>query len=120
MPKHQHHRHCGVKIETAIWTSKILQPKHLLIFVPVGFLSDEENSALNEPIPWKEATQTILGASGDSEKDLTWAIASKARFKDNEQKQQLMAGLRWIGLVSTSPHFGILFHGQNNDHLWSV
>ncbi|PQE29069.1 saccharopine dehydrogenase protein [Rutstroemia sp. NJR-2017a BBW] len=62
---------------------------------------DEENSALKEPIPWKEATQKILGASNDSEKDLSWAIAGKANFKDNEQKEQLMAGLKWIGVFSS-------------------
>ncbi|KAM3077041.1 saccharopine dehydrogenase (NADP+, L-glutamate-forming) [Clarireedia jacksonii] len=62
---------------------------------------DEENSALTEPIPWKEATQKILGASNDSEKDLAWAISGKASFKDNEQKEQLMAGLKWIGVFSS-------------------
>ncbi|PQE31346.1 saccharopine dehydrogenase protein [Rutstroemia sp. NJR-2017a WRK4] len=63
---------------------------------------DEENSALKEPITWKEATQKILGASNDSEKDLSWAIAGKANFKDNEQKEQLMAGLKWIGVDSNT------------------
>ena len=83
--------------------------EHLLILASVGFLSDAENSALKEPIPWKEATQKILGASGNNEKDLTWAISSKSSFKDNEQKEQLLAGLRWIGLVSSSAHLYILF-----------
>jgi saccharopine dehydrogenase (NADP+, L-glutamate forming) len=79
----------------------------MLIMALVGFLSDEENSALKEPIPWKEATQKILGASNDSEKDLSWAIAGKANFKDNEQKEQLMAGLKWIGVVSSSVNLHI-------------
>jgi saccharopine dehydrogenase (NADP+, L-glutamate forming) len=92
----------------------------LLILASVGFLSDEENSALTEPIPWKEATQKILGASGDSEKDLAWAIASKASFKDNEQKEKLMAGLRWIGLVSSCAHLYILFPSLHNVPLWTV
>lgn len=86
----------------------------------MGFLSDKENSALKEPIPWKEATQKILGASDDSEKDLTWAIASKASFKDNEEKEQLMAGLRWIGLVSSSAHLHIFFPGLHNVPLWTL
>jgi saccharopine dehydrogenase (NADP+, L-glutamate forming) len=66
----------------------------------MGFLSDEEQSCLKEPIPWKEATQKILGASSSSEKDLTWAISSKATFKDNEQKERLLAGLKWLGIFS--------------------
>lgn len=86
----------------------------------VGFLSDEENSALKEPIPWKEATQKILRASGDTEQDLTWAIASKASFRDNEQKEQLMAGLKWIGLVSRSVHLYILFPRPHNVPLWTA
>jgi len=87
----------------------------------VGFLSDKENSALKEPIPWKEATQKILRASDDSEKDLTWAIASKASFKDNEQKEQLMSGLRWIGLVSSSEHLHtLLLPGLHNVPLWTL
>ncbi|KAA6410633.1 MAG: saccharopine dehydrogenase [Lasallia pustulata] len=76
-------------------------PEFIKLLVEMGFLSDEENSALKEPIPWKEATQKILRASGDTEQDLTWAIASKASFRDNEQKEQLMAGLKWIGLFSS-------------------
>ncbi|KAM3085056.1 saccharopine dehydrogenase (NADP+, L-glutamate-forming), variant 2 [Clarireedia jacksonii] len=76
-------------------------PEFIKLLVDMGFLSDEENSALTEPIPWKEATQKILGASNDSEKDLAWAISGKASFKDNEQKEQLMAGLKWIGVFSS-------------------
>lgn len=68
----------------------------------MGFLSDDENSALNEAITWKEATQKILGASGNGEQDLIQAIASKATFKDDKQSEQLLAGLKWIGLVSHS------------------
>ncbi|RDL35967.1 Uncharacterized protein BP5553_06579 [Venustampulla echinocandica] len=76
-------------------------PEFIKLLVDMGFLSDEEDSALKEPIPWNEATKKILGASSDSEKDLSLAITSKASFKDDEQKAQLMAGLRWIGLFSS-------------------
>lgn len=50
---------------------------------------------MKEPIPWKEATQKILDASSSSEADLLWAISSKMTFKDNDEKNQLMAGLKW-------------------------
>lgn len=65
----------------------------------MGFLSDDENSALKESIPWNEATKKIIGASGNTEQDLISAITTKASFKDNVQSEQLIAGLRWIGLV---------------------
>lgn len=71
-----------------------------LLIMIVGFLSDEENSALKEAIPWNEATQKIIGASGNGEQDLISAVASKASFKDDQQREQLLAGLKWIGLVS--------------------
>jgi saccharopine dehydrogenase (NADP+, L-glutamate forming) len=45
-------------------------PEFVKVLVDIGFLSDEEQSFLKEPITWKEATQKILGASSSSEKDL--------------------------------------------------
>ncbi|KAI2610160.1 Apo Saccharopine reductase [Hypoxylon fragiforme] len=76
-------------------------PEFIKLLVDLGFLSDDENSALNEAITWKEATQKILGASGNGEQDLIQAIASKATFKDDKQSEQLLAGLKWIGLFSS-------------------
>lgn len=66
----------------------------------MGFLSDDEQDFLKTPISWKAATAKILSAQSDSEKDLAWAISSKATFKDTEQKNHLLAGLKWIGLFS--------------------
>ncbi|KAI1132655.1 Apo Saccharopine reductase [Nemania abortiva] len=76
-------------------------PEFIKLLVDLGFLSDDENSALKEPIPWNEATQKILGASGNSEQDLISAITTKASFKDSEQSERLLAGLQWIGLFSS-------------------
>lgn len=68
--------------------------------VDMGFLSDEEQEFLKTPCTWKEATAKILGAQSDSEKDLISAISSRATFKDTEQKEHLLAGIRWIGIFS--------------------
>lgn len=70
-------------------------PEFVKILVDIGFLSDEEQSFLKEPITWKEATQKILDASSSREKDLLWAISSKTTFKDNDEKNRLIAGLMW-------------------------
>ncbi|KAI0449015.1 Apo Saccharopine reductase [Xylaria acuta] len=75
-------------------------PEFIKLLVDLGFLSDDENNALKQSIPWNEATQKILGASGNSEQDLISTITTKASFKNNEQSEQLLAGLRWIGLFS--------------------
>ncbi len=66
----------------------------------MGFLSDEAQHFLNEPITWKEATQKILATSSSTEADLKSAIASKAYFKDAEEKERILAGLRWVGIFS--------------------
>lgn len=79
----------------------------------MGFLSDEEQSYLKEPITWKEATQKILGATSSSEKDLAWAISSKATFKDTEQKEQLLAGLKWVGIFSDEKVSTFLFRDSS-------
>jgi saccharopine dehydrogenase (NADP+, L-glutamate forming) len=67
----------------------------------MGFLSDEEQSFLKEKITLAEATQKILGASSSNEKDLVWAVLSKATFKDTEEKERLLAGLKWVGIFSS-------------------
>ncbi|KAM0800030.1 saccharopine dehydrogenase [Usnea florida] len=77
-------------------------PEFVKVLVDIGFLSDEERSFLKEPITWKIATQKILGSSSSSEKDLLWAISSKTTFKDNDEKNRLITGLKWIGIFSDS------------------
>jgi len=75
-------------------------PEFVKVLVDTGFLSDDEQSFLKEPIPWKEATKKILGASSAGETDLLWAISSKTNFKDTDSKNQLVAGLKWLGIFS--------------------
>ena len=39
-------------------------------------------------------------ADSQLSRDHEWAISSKARFADNEEKYRIMAGLRWLGFFS--------------------
>ncbi|OJJ82258.1 saccharopine dehydrogenase (NADP+, L-glutamate-forming) [Aspergillus glaucus CBS 516.65] len=75
-------------------------PEMIKCLVDIGFLSDETADFLNAPIAWKEATRQILGATSSDEKDLTWAISSKTAFANNEERDRILGGLRWIGLFS--------------------
>jgi saccharopine dehydrogenase (NADP+, L-glutamate forming) len=75
-------------------------PEFVRVLVDMGFLSDEEQSFLKQPISWKEATQKILTASSPTKQDLKWAIASKAKFTDTEEKERIMSGLSWVGIFS--------------------
>lgn len=67
----------------------------------MGFLSDEEQSFLKEKITWAEATQKVIGAASSNEKDLVSAVLSKVTFKDSEEKERLLAGLKWVGIFSS-------------------
>ncbi|KAF8865840.1 putative Saccharopine dehydrogenase [Acephala macrosclerotiorum] len=75
-------------------------PGFVRTLVDMGFLSDEAQDFLKEPISWKEATQKILSATSSKEEDLKWAIASKSKFQDTEEKERILAGLRWVGVFS--------------------
>jgi saccharopine dehydrogenase (NADP+, L-glutamate forming) len=70
-------------------------PEFIKVLVDIGFLSEEEQNFLKEPIAWKEATKKILGARSSSENDLVWAISSKITFKNTDEKNRLVAGLKW-------------------------
>ena len=70
-------------------------PEFVKVLVDIGFLSEEEQNFLKEPIAWKEATKQILGASSPSENDLLSAISSKTTFKNTDEQNRLVAGLKW-------------------------
>ena len=89
-------------------------PDFVRVLVDMGFLSDEAQAYLKEPISWKEATQKILTATSSSEQDLKWAIFSKAQFKDTEEKERIIAVLRWVSIFSDEK---ILPHGNPLDTL---
>lgn len=75
-------------------------PEFIKVLVDMGFLQDTEQDYWKTPIAWKEATQKLLGASSSDEGELLRAIASKTAFKDNEQRDHILSGLRWIGIFS--------------------
>ncbi|GKT65692.1 saccharopine dehydrogenase [Colletotrichum tofieldiae] len=76
-------------------------PEFVKVLVDIGFLKDEEQSYWKEPIAWKEATQKLLGTSSSEEADLISAVSAKATFKDNDQRDHILAGLRWVGIFSS-------------------
>jgi saccharopine dehydrogenase (NADP+, L-glutamate forming) len=77
-------------------------PEYIKTLVDMGFLSDEPKDFLKEGTKrtWRDATAKIVGATSDKEEDIIWAISSRTKFKDNEEKDRILDGLRWIGLFS--------------------
>ncbi|KAJ5086581.1 hypothetical protein NUU61_007888 [Penicillium alfredii] len=75
-------------------------PEMIKVLVDTGFLNDEPNAVFQSPSTWKEATRQLLGATSSAEQDLQWAVASKTAFPNNDERDRLLSGLRWIGLFS--------------------
>ena len=81
-------------------------PEFVRCLVDIGFLGEEKKDFLKSsesPLSWKEVTAKVLGATSSSEEDITWAISSKTTFVSTEEKDRIIAGLRWIGLFSDQP-----------------
>ena len=70
-------------------------PEFIKVLVDIGFLNEKEQDFLNEPIPWKEATAKILSSSSTSIDDLLQVISSKTTFRNINEKNQIVAGLKW-------------------------
>ncbi|KAK4548496.1 Saccharopine dehydrogenase [NADP(+), L-glutamate-forming] [Oleoguttula mirabilis] len=67
----------------------------------LGMLSEEEQDYLKDKsVSWKEVFAKIVGSTSRADEDLIWAVSSKAKFANNEEKDRVIAGLRWIGLFS--------------------
>lgn len=81
-------------------------PEFIKVLVDIGFLSEEPKdylSADSKPLAWKDVLAKVLGSSSSDEKDLIWAISSKTKFKDNEDKDRIISGFKWLGLFSDAP-----------------
>lgn len=69
----------------------------------LGLLSDQQQDYLKDeanPSSWNSAFAKIIGSNSSSEHDLVWAVDSKTKFASTEEKDRIVAGLRWIGLFS--------------------
>ena len=75
-------------------------PEFVKVLVDIGFLSDEKKDFLTQPIPWAEAMQKMLGSSSGKPPDLAWAVSSKTKFSDTEQRMRILTGMESLGLFS--------------------
>jgi len=73
-------------------------PEFIHTLVDMGFLFEEPSEDFKEPLPWKTALAKLLGSSSEKEEDLIWAISSKTTFSNTDEKDRIIAGLRWLGL----------------------
>ncbi|KAF2261146.1 saccharopine dehydrogenase-like protein [Lojkania enalia] len=77
-------------------------PEYIKALVDIGFLSEESKDFLakDSKLSWRDATAKIIGTTSSKEEDIIWAISSKTKFKDTDEKNRILDGFRWIGLFS--------------------
>jgi len=77
-------------------------PEYIKRLVDIGFLSEDPKDFLKEgeKRTWRDATAKIVGATSDKDEDIVWAISSRTKFASSEEKDRILSGLRWIGLIS--------------------
>ncbi|CCX06116.1 Apo Saccharopine reductase [Pyronema domesticum] len=75
-------------------------PEFIHVLVDMNFLSDEPSADFAQSLPWKTALAKLLGSSSEKEEDLIEIISSKTKFASEEDKNRIIAGLRWLGLFS--------------------
>lgn len=80
-------------------------PEFIKVLVDLGFLSDAAVSTFAEgsKLPWNQALAKQVGASDASEEAIIKAISSKTKFKDEDDKERIINGFRWLGLFSETP-----------------
>ncbi|PRT55587.1 Saccharopine dehydrogenase [NADP(+), L-glutamate-forming] [Wickerhamiella sorbophila] len=78
-------------------------PQFVKVLVDLGFLDDTPRDFLNEPLPWNKAFAQVVGSSATSEIELERAISSKTEFESTQDKERILAGLRWLGAFSDTP-----------------
>lgn len=75
-------------------------PEFIKVFVDIGFLKEEDHPAFKTVSAWKDATALLIGAKSSSEADIVAKISELTKFKDEEDKARILAGLKWCGLFS--------------------
>ncbi|KAF2031399.1 Saccharopine dehydrogenase [Setomelanomma holmii] len=77
-------------------------PEYIKCLVDIGFLEEDPKDFLKEgeKRTWRDATAKIVGATSDKDEDIIWAISSRTKFASTEEKERIITGLRWIGLLS--------------------
>ncbi|CAI5758162.1 unnamed protein product [Candida verbasci] len=77
-------------------------PEFIKTFVDLGLLSDEESEVFSKEGPWNEALASLINAKSASESDLIEKIDSLTKFKSPEDRERILAGYKWLGLLSDS------------------
>ncbi|RCK64572.1 Saccharopine dehydrogenase [NADP(+), L-glutamate-forming] [Candida viswanathii] len=78
-------------------------PEFIKVFVDTGFLKDESMDVFSKEGLWNKATAELIGAKSESEEDLVARINELTKFKSAEDQERILAGFKWLGLLSDKP-----------------
>lgn len=78
-------------------------PEFVKVLVDLGFLKEDSNEIFTKSIPWNEAFSKYIGAASTSEKDIVARIDELTKFKDESDRERIIAGLKWLGVFSSTP-----------------
>lgn len=75
-------------------------PEFVKVLVDMGFLKDEPSEIFAKPVAWNKAVAEYIGAKSASEDDIVAKIDELTKFKDDADRERILAGLKWLGMFS--------------------
>ncbi|RYO87786.1 hypothetical protein DL762_004076 [Monosporascus cannonballus] len=78
-------------------------PQLVKALIDIGWLDVEAKDWLSPGITWAQIQQRTTSASSSSERDLLVRVDECCSFRSSEERNSVIAGLRWIGLFSDAP-----------------
>ncbi|AAS50887.1 ABR116Cp [Eremothecium gossypii ATCC 10895] len=75
-------------------------PEFVKVLVDMGLLKEEPHSAFTQAQPWSAALAAYLGAKSASQEHLVAAIDARTSWKSQADRERIIAGLSWLGLLS--------------------
>jgi saccharopine dehydrogenase (NADP+, L-glutamate forming) len=91
-------------------------PALVRALIDLEWLDSSERPWLQDNMTWAEIQQQATGAYSPAEPDLIKKVDELCTFSSPEQRDEILAGLRWMGLFSDEP---VCTHGNLLDTLSS-
>ncbi|AET40866.1 saccharopine dehydrogenase (NADP+, L-glutamate-forming) Ecym_7008 [Eremothecium cymbalariae DBVPG len=76
-------------------------PEFIKVLVDIGMLKDDVDPAFSSATSWNIALAQYLGAKSESKEDLIAAIDSKSNWGSDEERERILAGFSWLGMLSS-------------------
>lgn len=79
-------------------------PEFVLALVRLGFLDETAQPWLATPgLTWSQLTARLVGTEKTDEASLVAGVLARCAFKDDDEADRVLRGLRWLGLFNATP-----------------